>query len=217
MNRSEELIIEFTNRLEQAEKEFKTRYSELAEDYKEVQELYSEQNVFSIAGEISTSVLDAAKQTFENTLNKGLSQEEFKEESRKKWVDEAQTASWNNVSARLEVIYRTNMQTAMAKGRIEKGKKMGVVGFRRMATHDPDVRDNHAAAHGLYYVIDSPDIGWFSLPWGYNCRCTETPITYMIAWKEGLLDENQEFRGLTKEQWERFGAYPDEGFERKYI
>jgi len=208
------ILIKFESKLEKAEKEWSKRFVRIAKDYREVQTLYKEdRNVFSIAGELSTSVLESAKETFEKALMKAQGVEEFKEESYKTWVRDAELKASVNLENRLETIYRTNFQSAMAEGRLAKAKERGVVGFRRIAIKDKDVRENHLAANGLIYSIDSPNLDWFSLPWGFNCRCTEQPISFLEAERRGLLDDNMEFIGMSKEQWIQRKAKPDEGFE----
>ena len=105
------------------------------------------------------------------------------------------------------------MTTAITEGQLAKARERGVLGFQRAATLDGDVRENHKMAHELYYSIDSPDLQWFKLPWGYNCRCRDKPITLMRALRNGWLDSNGNFVGMTRTQWEAEGARPDEGFE----
>lgn len=209
------LLSEFVSRLEQIRRLWVLRVPELAGDYKEVQEVYAKSpDAFSIAGEIRKSVLESAKLSFEDALLKGMSQSDWTSEARETWAKKAIISAEKNLDARLGTIYRTNMATAMARGRIEKGRKYGVVGFMRSATHDGDARDNHVRADGLHYSINSPDIDWFSLPWGYNCRCTDIPLSYMAAREKGLLNENGDYVGMTREQWIRIGAFPDDAFER---
>lgn len=97
------------------------------------------------------------------------------------------------LSQRVETIYRTNISTANAVGRLEGAKRNDrIVGFMRFATHDRRTRPNHAAAHRKCYDKNAQDIQRFLLPWGFNCRCTDTPLTRALAQRYNVWDKQTE-------------------------
>ena len=76
--------------------------------------------------------------------------------------------------ARLQTVYRTNMQSAMMAGRWTQlyDNKDARPYLQYVAVMDMKTRPSHAALHGSVYAIDDPFWGSFYPPNGFNCRCT---------------------------------------------
>ena len=76
--------------------------------------------------------------------------------------------------ARLQTVYRTNMQSAMMAGRWSQlyDNKDARPYLQYVAVMDMKTRASHAALHGSVYAIDDPFWGSFYPPNGFNCRCT---------------------------------------------
>lgn len=76
--------------------------------------------------------------------------------------------------ARLQTVYRTNMQSAMMAGRWSQlyDNKDARPYLQYVAVMDMKTRPSHAALHGSVYAIDDPFWGSFYPPNGFNCRCT---------------------------------------------
>lgn len=167
-----------------------------------VAELYlSRPDAFSIAGVSTDETLAQMKGMLQLALAKGMSQTVFK--------DAAEYVLENFTRPRLETIFRTNIATAYASGRLDQSLSTeNVAGFRRISARILTTRPNHEAAHGQYYSKLDRRISWFLLPWGYNCLCADVPITIRAAKTQG-----QEFEGnrMITPTWPA-NAHPDARF-----
>lgn len=98
---------------------------------------------------------------------------------------------WSNAYA--ENIMRTTGATVYTAGRFtqvsDPAVKHVIPAFRFSAVRDADVRDNHAAAHGLVAGVDDPIWDRFSPPLGFNCRCDLVMVDRYELQKQGLLDK----------------------------
>ena len=96
-------------------------------------------------------------------------------------------ATQGETEAYWETVYRTNVAQAYSDGQRMQAKALpDVIGFRRVTTRDNVTRPNHRAAHGLVYAKDHWNADWFAAPFGFNCRCTDVPVTRAMARRAGI-------------------------------
>lgn len=99
---------------------------------------------------------------------------------------------WSRAYA--ENIFRTTGATVYTAGRFQQvsdpAVKKVIPAFRFSAVRDADVRDNHAAAHGLVAGVDDPIWDRFAPPLGFNCRCDLVMVDRYDLEKLGLLDKH---------------------------
>ncbi|MDO4693056.1 MAG: phage minor head protein [Eikenella sp.] len=90
--------------------------------------------------------------------------------------------------ARLETVYRTNMQSAFMAGRWQElqDNKAHMPYLQYTAVMDSRTRPRHRALHGLVYHIDDAFWDAFYPPNGYNCRCTVTAYSQRDLDRRGL-------------------------------
>lgn len=105
----------------------------------------------------------------------------------------------NLTDARLQTIYRTNLNRAMSQGTAEVLENdtvrqyIPLVEYR--SAQDKRTRKTHRAFSGFVGTIDTFRTKGITPPCGYNCRCTLLPIpvgsaiTRGFATKDGSLDE----------------------------
>lgn len=119
---------------------------------------------------------------------------------------------WTNAYA--ENIMRTTGATVYTAGRFmqvsDPAVKKVIPAFRFSAVRDADVRENHAAAHGMVAGVDDPIWDLFAPPLGFNCRCDLVMIDRYELQKMGLLDKHG---NVTRWTPVTFGqAHADPGF-----
>ena len=102
-------------------------------------------------------------QSLKNAAKKGLPMDKFYSFMKSQGLPEKYA----------EVVYRTNMNTAMNHGRYSQAVEMAdlVGGFQYRAQGDSRTRPNHEAADGLMDTMDSKYWDYLYAPLGYNCRC----------------------------------------------
>nr|WP_256473554.1 phage minor head protein [Neisseria sp. HSC-16F19] len=90
--------------------------------------------------------------------------------------------------ARLETVYRTNMQNAFMAGRWQElqNTKAYMPYLQYTAVMDSRTRPRHRELHGLIYHIDDVFWDYFYPPNGFNCRCTVTAYSARDLEKRGL-------------------------------
>lgn len=119
---------------------------------------------------------------------------------------------WSNAYA--ENIMRTTGATVYTAGRFiqvsDPAVKRVIPAFRYSAVRDADVRDNHAAAHGLTAGVDDPIWDRFAPPLGFNCRCDLVMVDASELRKSGLLDKHGNVTRWTPATFAY--AHPDPGF-----
>ncbi len=126
-------------------------------------------------------------------------------------------------SARLETIYRTNLNRAQTQGQLDICRDETVKAFvplmRFSATKDRRTRDTHKAMDGYIATVDQIDAMGIPAPLGFNCRCAWIPISVNKAVNEGLCDEdgNPDYEEIKRRNGSRqrlidTGQIPDPGF-----
>lgn len=125
--------------------------------------------------------------------------------------------------ARLETVYRTNVNRAQTQGRLDICRDDIVRKFaplmRFRATKDRRTRDTHKQFDGFVATVDQIDAMGVPTPLGFNCRCSWSPIPIARALAEGLCDEdgNPDFDAIRAKNGGRQnlidkGLVPDPGF-----
>lgn len=126
-------------------------------------------------------------------------------------------------SARLETVYRTNINRAQSQGRLDICRDETVQRFvplmRFRSTKDKRTRETHKAMDGFVATVAQIDAMGIPTPLGFNCRCTWTPVPIAVAVSEGLCDEdgNIDYEALKRRNGARqklvdTGLVPDVGF-----
>jgi SPP1 gp7 family putative phage head morphogenesis protein len=126
-------------------------------------------------------------------------------------------------AARLETVYRTNINRAQSQGRLDIVREPTVQRFvplmRFRSTKDRRTRPTHRAMDGYVATVAMIDGMGIPTPLGFNCRCTWTPIPIAVAVREGLCDEdgNPDFDAIRTVNGSRQalidrGEVPDRGF-----
>jgi SPP1 gp7 family putative phage head morphogenesis protein len=126
-------------------------------------------------------------------------------------------------TARLETVYRTNLNRAQTQGRLDVCREDIVRRFvplmRFSSTKDSRTRPTHRAMDGYVATIDQIDAKGIPTPWGFNCRCAWVPMTVGEAHSRGLCDEdgNPDYDAIrkangAKERLVHTAQVPDPGF-----
>lgn len=126
-------------------------------------------------------------------------------------------------AARLETVFRTNINRAQSQGRLDICRDPTVRKFvplmRFRATKDKRTRLSHRQFDGFVATVEQIDAQGIPTPLGFNCRCTWTPIPIAIAVRDGFCDEDgrPDFQAITKHNGGRQelvnkGLVPDIGF-----
>ena len=143
---------------------------------------------FSVANIYRQDVTAELYESLQDALKQGHSFESWKQQVQQRFdarswvhqdaqvVDKAtgEVLAKKLTPARLQTVYRTNMQSAMMAGRWSQlyDNKDARPYLQYVAVMDMKTRPSHAAMHGSVYAIDDPFWGSFYPPNGFNCRCT---------------------------------------------
>lgn len=113
-----------------------------------------------------------------------------------------------------ETVYRTNINSAYTAGRFRQAQDPDVAkvigAFERVSAQDPDVRENHQAAHGLIAAPDDDVWNWAATPSGYNCRCTLRFVPRAELAQRGLIGKGGRVLMRTPANFSSY--HPDRGF-----
>ena len=135
------------------------------------------------------------------------------------WLEGAQ----NLTAARLETIYRTNLQSAFTEGHMASMRSPEVKSVAPLAMiveiQDPRSRDHHAAMDGYINTVEYFDRFQIAPPNGFNCRGTVRVVSWTEAENLGLVGDDGEidWKALERYNGNRQGyidrgEYPDPGF-----
>jgi len=134
------------------------------------------------------------------------------------WLEGAQDLT----AARLETVYRTNLQTAYNEGHMSTMRAPEVKSVAPLVMiveiDDPRSRPHHAAMDGYVNTVEMFDRYQISPPNGYNCRGTVRSVSWTEAEALGLVTDGQvDFEALKAYNGDRQGyidrgEYPDPGF-----
>ena len=111
--------------------------------------------------------------------------------------------------ARLELIYRQNLQTAYMAGRYQGAadSRQTHPYWQYVAIRDSRTRPSHAALNGRVFRRDDPAMDSIYPPNGWNCRCRTRPMTEARIRAEKLTVEDS--RGKLVMATVPAGRYPD--------
>lgn len=126
-------------------------------------------------------------------------------------------------TARLETVYRTNVNRAQTQGRLDIVRDPTVQAFvplmRFDATKDKRTRDTHRQMDGFVATVAQIDSMGIPTPLGFNCRCSWSPISITRAIRMGFADEdgNIDYDAIKRHNGKRQelidkGLVPDAGF-----
>lgn len=92
------------------------------------------------------------------------------------------------MGARVETIFRTNVQTAYAAGRYRQMQEVSKARpyWQYIAVMDDRTRPGHAALNGLVFPADHPFWATNYPPNGFRCRCTVRSLSARQVKKRGL-------------------------------
>lgn len=102
--------------------------------------------------------------------------------------------------ARLNLIYRQNLQSAYNAGRYQQQEEFSRAApyWRYMAVMDARTRPSHAAMHGRVYRWDDPIWGTLYPPNGWNCRCRVETLSERAFRRGGYTLESGEGEEVEK-------------------
>lgn len=97
-------------------------------------------------------------------------------------------------AARLETVYRTNLNRAQTQGMLDISRDEIVQKFvplmRFSATRDTRTRPSHRAFDGYIATVAQIDAQGIPTPLGFNCRCTWIPVPIAEAVRLKLCDKD---------------------------
>jgi hypothetical protein len=180
------------------------REPRLAKGYKEIQEIYSNTRAFALAKSSDLIVTEKVQGFLGAALKSGETLP-----SAERVI--AALGDWARAYG--ETVFRTNLGTAYASGRMKESMDPDfsgfIVGLERLSVNDVDTRPNHRAAHRLCAAQSDPIWLRLGLPAGYNCRCMWRLLDVYEARRRHLMEGDHMRQALTPS-----GAYNDEGFTR---
>lgn len=140
------------------------------------------------------------------------------------FVEQATLATGTDLTqARLETVYRTNLNRAQTQGRLDICRDETVRKFVPLmifrSTKDTRTRETHRAMDGFVATTDQIDSMGIAAPLGFNCRCSWSPVPIATAVTRGWCDEdaNPIYEAIKRHNGRRQelidkGQVPDEGF-----
>lgn len=185
-----------------------TRDARLANSAAEVSQIYNTSHGFALAKSSDEVVTERVRDLVFEFLKTGKPTPSVEQGI-------AQLGNWARSYG--EVVFRTNVSTAYAAGRVEMAEDPEVsdfvVGLRRFSARDVDTRPNHLASDGITAPSRHPIWSDHGVPGGYNCRCGYDIVDKLQAEREGILGPN----GQLLPPRVRQGAFNDRGFTGKLI
>lgn len=178
---------------------------------------------FTVAGVEADETLTKIRDSLAENVREGTDYETW----RKKVMADVDQGTFLS-DAHQEVVFRTNIQTALSDGQeVVLQHPLVRSGFpyrQRDAIHDRRVRENHLALEQLgiqgtnIYRADDPVWQLFRVPWDYNDRCADTALTVRQAARAGI-EEAQKWLDTGREPdekaWVKMPSFqPPPGFKR---
>ena len=184
-----------------------SRDPRLAANAEEVRRIYQETHGFALAQSADIALTRRIQKFITSSLRKGLGAPE---------ASEVIAGMGDFTRAYSETVYRTNIATAYTAGRFKQTSNPDVAdvigALEYTAILDPDVRPNHAAAHGLLASQFDPIWSVFSPPLGYNCRCDVRMVDRFELKEKGLIGRDGAVQRVLPATFRL--ASPDPGFGR---
>ncbi len=125
--------------------------------------------------------------------------------------------------ARLETVFRTNLNRAQTQGQLDIVREPTVQAFvpvmRFSATRDARTRDTHRAMDGFVATVEQIDAQGIATPAGFNCRCAWIAVPAAQAMTSGWAkaDGTPNLEAIRRHNGRRqslidTGKFPDPGF-----
>lgn len=140
------------------------------------------------------------------------------------FIEQATLATGTDLTAaRLETVYRTNLNRAASQGQLDIVREPTVRKFVPLmqfsATKDNRTRDTHRAMDGYVATVEQIDSQGINTPLGFNCRCGWKPVPVAKAQANGWVDDEgvPNFKAIERHNGRRqglidTGKVPDPGF-----
>jgi SPP1 gp7 family putative phage head morphogenesis protein len=140
-----------------------------------------------VARRVSTTVSSLAGLDQVQAVIDSLNGATAKGQSLADWQRWAELQDWGLSKARLETVFRTNVQTAYSAGhwRAFEEHKARRPYLMWSAINDSRVRPTHLAMDGHVAPVDAAVWKVWHAPAGYNCRCTQISLTEAQAMARG--------------------------------
>lgn len=162
---------------------------------------------FSISRYTSAEVLNQFLRELVDAIEDGTTGTEF----RKRMNDFLERNGYTAASPwHLDVIFRTNLQTAYNAGHYESmqtAKKFRPY-WQYKTAGDGHVRESHAAMHDRVYAADDPIWDVWYPPNGFRCRCTVVSLSKRQVEERGLTVSDRPPTSLVGNE----PVFPDKGF-----
>ena len=159
-------------------------------------EAEAHQTAFTVAGVFSAELLETFKKYVEEALEQGWSQQEFKAN----FLPAMEAAGWlpsptkKGIASRIELIYRTNLQSAFNKGRFDQMTENGAVYIQYLVIDDSVTTDICKQLKNKVVRADDPALR--IPPFHYNCRTRIRSVPERILRRQGYeVETMQEAQG----------------------
>lgn len=174
---------------------------------------------FYVSGLTQIDQVEAVKSAIDAAIADGETFDQWKA----RITDIIDQQKWSGV--RLEIIFRTNVQSAYMAGRYAQMNRPAVKKarpfWRYSAVHDRRTRPTHRAMDGKIFPADHPVWDVWYPPNGYRCRCGVQSLSQREITRDGLVVETEDPTGKLIEPVSADGRkmparplMPDNGFSR---
>lgn len=168
---------------------------------------------FTVSGYTAVEMLEQFLKELEAAVENGTTKETFQEQMNG-FLENAGYESLN--PWRMDVIFRTNLQTAYNAGHY-KAMTDPTVRKRRpywqyQTAGDGNVRPEHAAMEGRVYRCDDPIWDVWYPPNGFRCRCIVVSLTADQVQQRGLQVDQVMPHEIDSQTGEAVFYWPDKGF-----
>lgn len=168
---------------------------------------------FTVSGFTKAEILEQFLQELEKAVEEGETKASFQE----RMNGFLESAGYHVVNPwRMDVIFRTNLQTAYNAGHY-KAMTDPEVRKRRpywqyQTAGDGNVRPSHAAMEGRVYRCDDPIWDVWYPPNGFRCRCIVVSMTEEQVRQRGLAVDDLMPHEVDMKTGEAIFYWPDKGF-----
>lgn len=170
------------------------REPRLAATADEVSRLYNTDHVFGMARSSSLKLTERVQEAINQLLLDGKTTYETEAAI----MEAALEASHDWTRSYAQTVYRTNLSTAYAQGRLAQARDPAVAeiipAVEYVAQLDARTRPNHAAAHGFISAPDDPFWRWMGPPAGFSCRCVLEHVSLYELQRRGLWRDGRVIR-----------------------
>lgn len=161
---------------------------------------------FTVANLARNDFVQVAQEVMTRAMEESWEKEDFTDALEQRFV-EAGLSPLNPSHA--ETVFRTNINTAYADGRMGCFTQPAVMRARPFwewsSIVDKTTRPSHADMHGVAMAASDPAWQLIAPPAGFNCRCTIAPIREEQA-QEVVTGDDPRVRALPDDGWTSSGA-----------